>query len=135
MACVLLGEGIEDLLPDTGFAPALVAGVDRLPGTELIRHVSPGGASLDHPQHASQDGAVFLVGATTLRLLWWEQLRDAVPPLIRELKVAHSQRVGGGRSERWCLLPGPSPAMTCLGDRLVAAAKDRPVQPEVKVLG
>ena len=99
MIRVLVGEGIEDLLPDAGFAPALVAGVDRLPGTELVGQVPPGGASPDHSEHASEDSAVLLVGATTLRLLWWEQMRDAVPTLVRELKVAHRQYVGGGRSE------------------------------------
>ena len=41
-------------MPDTGAAPALVTAVDGLPGTELLGERAPGGAGLDHPEHARQ---------------------------------------------------------------------------------
>jgi hypothetical protein len=68
-------------------------------------------------------------------LLRWEQSRDAFPALIRQLEIAPIQLPDGGRSERWCLLPGSSSHVTPLGNRLVPAAKGRPTEPEAKAFG
>ena len=75
-----------------------------------------------------------VIRTARLRLLWRKQLRDAVPTLIRELKVTHFELVDAGRPERWCLLPGSSSAMTYLGNRLVTAAKGRPAKLEGEAL-
>lgn len=78
-----------------------------------------------------------MVGIRTSRLglLWWEEVGNAVPALIRQLEFVRLEPLDRGRPERWWLTPCPPSAVTDLGDRLVAATKRRPSQPHAAALG
>src|SRR5262249_45887119 len=51
-------EGVEDLGPGAVLAPAVAAGVDRLRRAVAVGDVRPGGAGVQAPQDAVDDGAV-----------------------------------------------------------------------------
>lgn len=75
-------HGVKDLVPDAGLPPALVAGIDCLPRTEVRWHFSPGGAGADDPEDAGQDGAVIEGRPAGGRFLGWEDGSDSCPLLI-----------------------------------------------------
>jgi len=62
-------EGIEDLWPHTHLPPALIPRVERLPGTKVRGDLPPGGTGPDHPEDASQDGAMIHGWSSGWRLL------------------------------------------------------------------
>jgi hypothetical protein len=128
-------ECLEDLRPEAGVAPAVIATVDRLPGTEVCRQVAPGGSRPHHPEHAREDGAVVMGGATRGRLLRREQRRDARPVCIGELRNGRSEGLDRERAVRGRLLMCPTCRVTAPGDRLVPAAKGRPGEVDAAAVG
>ena len=128
-------ERREDLRPDARIAPALIAAVDRLPGTEVRRQVAPGGSGPRHPEHAGQDGAVVVGRTPTRRFLRREQWDDACPARIGELWDGGSEDLDRERAVRGWLLVGPACRVTASSHRLVPAAKGGPGEPEVGAVG
>lgn len=130
-----LCEDVEDLLPDAALAPPGIASVHSFPRAKFIGEFPPGAASLDDPEDAGENQAVVSIRASDLGLLWWEQTRNSVPALIRQLEPFRVQPLDGGRSERRSLLSGPASDVAALGHGLVPSAKGRPGKPEAQCLG
>src|SRR5215207_10427874 len=82
---LVLGERLEDLRPEAGLAPAVIATVHRFPRAEVRRHIAPGGSGARHPEHAGEHGAMVVRGTTRGRLLRREQRRDARPPRVGQV--------------------------------------------------
>lgn len=135
IAALWMVTSIEDLLPDASGAPALIAAVDRFPGTKLVGEFPPGAARPDDPKDAREDQAVVGIRPPGLGFLRWEQGRNARPALIRQLEPVRSEPLDGGRPERWCLLPGSASGVALLGHCLVPSAKGRPAQAEAAAFG
>ena len=78
---------------------------------------------------------MILVRATGLGFLGREERGNALPVLISELEGDRLQPLRRRTVERSWLVFCPSSAMTRLGNRLVAATKRGPGEPEVAPLG
>ena len=127
-------EGLQDLLPDPSRAPALIPRVDGLPGAELRGEIPPGGTSPSHPEHAAQDRPLIVVRAADLGFLWGQKPGHALPVVVREFEGDRLQPLQRGTAERSWLVLCPSSAVTGFGNRLVAASKGRPGEPQADVL-
>ena len=127
---LVLVEHLEDLLPEAGLAPAVIASMDRLPGAELLGKIAPGGSGPPHPEHAGKHGAVIVGGATRARLLRREQWGDARPARIGEVRNGGSEGLDRERAVRGRPLVCPPCGVAAPGHRLVSTAKGRPGEPE-----
>jgi hypothetical protein len=105
------------------------------PGTKLVGEFSPGVARPDDPEDAGEDQAVVGIRASSLGLLWWEQVRNTVPALIRQFELVRLQPLDGGRREQCCLMLASASGVTVLGNRLVPPTKGRPAESEAEALG
>jgi hypothetical protein len=123
---IILSECLEDLLPNARVAPAVIAAVDRLPGTEMRRQFAPGGSRPRDPEHAGEDGAMVVGRTTRARLLRWEQGSDASPTRISERRDGRSEDLDRERAARSRMVLCPACRVTAAGNRLVPATKDRP---------
>src|SRR5262249_40198760 len=75
-----VGQRLEDERPGAVGAPAVVAVVDGLPGTEAARQIAPRSARTQHPQAAVEHETVVRgrpAGQTGLR--WTKQRAESMP--------------------------------------------------------
>src|SRR5438128_1486031 len=66
-------QSVKDLGPGAVLTPAVEAVVDGLPGAVTLRRVGPGGASMQVPKDAGNEGAVVLPGlapAVVVLMVW-----------------------------------------------------------------
>lgn len=132
---IVLVERSEDLLPDAGGAPAVIAAVDGLPGAEVLRQVAPGGSGPRHPEHAREDGAVVVGRTTTVGFLRGQERGDPCPARIGELRDGGAEDLDRERALRLRLLARPTRRVAAPGDCLVPAPKVRPGEPKAEVVG
>jgi len=123
-------DGVDDLLPDAGAAPATIAAIDGLPGTEVRWEISPGGTGSSDPEHAADNAAMIEQGTADDRLLRWEQWRDSRPLLVGQFKVYRLKNVHLWAVEKDCGLSCSASGMAGLGNGSMAAPEGRPRQAE-----
>src|SRR5262245_19608839 len=84
-------QGIEDLGPGAVLAPAVEAVVDGLPLAVALRGVGPGGAGVQVPEDAVDQGAVVLPGVPGLAVVVavGEAGRDPLPLGVGEVIAVH----------------------------------------------
>jgi hypothetical protein len=126
----VLLEHLEDLLPESGVAPAVIATVDRLPGAEVRRQIAPSRSRPRYPEHAGEHGAVVMGGTTRAGFLRREERSDARPPRLGQIGDGVVADLDGERGLGVGLLPRPPCCVAAPGDGLVPAPKDRPGEPE-----
>jgi hypothetical protein len=133
--CLVVGERLEDLLPDAGVAPAVIAAVHRLPRAEVRRQITPGGSGPHHPQHAGKHGAMVMRRTTRAGLLRREQRGDARPPRIGQGEGRAAEDLDRERALRVGLLACPARRVAPSGDRLVPTPKGRPSEAIAAAVG
>ena len=65
----LLWPGVQDLPEDTGLLPAVEMAGHRAPRPIALRHIAPGRAGAQDPQHAIQDAPMVDSRSANLRFL------------------------------------------------------------------
>src|SRR3954453_12502042 len=82
-------ESVKDLGPGAVLAPTIEAVVDGLPGAVTFRRVGPGGASMQVPKNAVNEGAMVLPGTTavTVVITIVEEVGNALPLGIGKVKA------------------------------------------------
>jgi hypothetical protein len=132
---LILVERGEDLRPDAGLAPAMLAAVYRLPGTEVRREIAPGGSGARHPEHTGEHGARVVRRTTRGRLLGREERSDARPPRIGQVRGGIPKDLDRERA-RWVgMLAGAARRLAAPGDRLVPAPEGGPAEAEGTAFG
>jgi hypothetical protein len=74
-------QNFEDPLPNTSFAPAIASPEDRVPVTESLRQITPGGSCLRDPQHSVYRQSIILARSARIARLA-RQVRLDPPPLF-----------------------------------------------------
>ncbi len=72
----------DNLRPDSGLAPALVATVQRVPWPKVGRHLAPCGSRMHYPQHAFERTPVVIGRTPPRRFLRREERSDLCPSLL-----------------------------------------------------
>ncbi len=66
-------QGLEDLIQDAAFGPAHHAGIDRVPGSKMLREAPPCAALFGDMQNGIED---LKVGESHITTLNWEAMGD-----------------------------------------------------------
>src|SRR4051794_23374255 len=97
----------DNVNPGAVLAPGVEAVPDGLPRPVTLGEVTPGGAGMQDPQDAVDDGAVVPGGPPGLTVVGWvgKQRRDPLPLPVRQFVAAHGWPPFGNLSTRVRCLP------------------------------
>src|SRR5262249_54315207 len=95
-------EGVQDSGPGAVFAPAVEAVVDGLPGAVALGGVGPGGAGVQVPEDAVDQGPVVLPGVAGLAVVVavGKEGRDPPPLGVGEIEEIHGWPPSGNLPSR-----------------------------------
>jgi hypothetical protein len=85
----LLLQGGQNALPDARAPPPIEAAGDGMPGTVVLREVSPWGAGGENPQDRGDDAAIGRCGTANPGLLGRKEGSQPLPLCIGEFMSAH----------------------------------------------
>jgi hypothetical protein len=95
-------HGVKQALKAPGLLPTGDAARHGAPGIIVLRHVAPGGAGTEHPQHAIAEATMVDRWWSPPELLGWQQRLESLPWGVGEVSpvprtLSHTEHGRGGK--------------------------------------
>lgn len=85
----LLLDGLQEMLPDAGFSPAIEAARHGTPRPKALGQIPPGGTPTQYPQDATDDASMVQRRSSGLRFLRRKQRFDPLPLRVGQFFSFH----------------------------------------------
>src|SRR5262249_54984888 len=82
-------ERLDDAIPNAGATPGSVAVIDGLPIAVALRNVGPGGAGMQTPEDAVENGAARAIGMAELSIVDRQEGLNQQILFVREFVACH----------------------------------------------